>query len=128
MSDTRRRIVNLVSDITQATPADVEEANQFTKLQEWDSLMHVYLVLGIEKEFGTQFDIEEVTTITSVDDVVALMAKKRPEASLWVGSSVPNGPMENAATPDRIELNKLAPKLRVGRRIPQGYTAGRTAK
>ena len=79
MSDTRRQIVNLVSDIPQATPADVEEANQFTKLQEWDSLMHVYLVLGIEKEFGTQFDIEEVTTITSVDDVVALMAKKTPE-------------------------------------------------
>jgi acyl carrier protein len=81
MPDTRRRIVDLVCDIAQASPAEVEQANQFTQLPQWDSLMHLKLVLAIEQEFGVQFGIEDVSEIASVDDAVALLAKKTQEVS-----------------------------------------------
>jgi acyl carrier protein len=32
----------------------------------WDSLAHVRIVMGVEREFGVQLDVEEIETIKSV--------------------------------------------------------------
>lgn len=38
-------------------------------LREWNSMAHVSLILGIEKEFGLQFSTEELGTL---EDVAAI--------------------------------------------------------
>jgi acyl carrier protein len=43
------------------------------QLPAWDSLGHIRLVSSIEEEFGVQFSIEEIESLTSVGRVVALL-------------------------------------------------------
>ena len=80
MNETRRRIINLVSDVTQATFSEVEAAHEFARLPQWDSLMHLRLVLAAEAEFATRFDIQEVSTIASIDSFASLVENKMAEA------------------------------------------------
>lgn len=54
--------------ISQATTADDIEA--------WDSIMHVNLVLAVEKEFGVQMSAAEVGELDSVGSWIDLLAKR----------------------------------------------------
>jgi acyl carrier protein len=76
MAPTNERIAKVVSEIIEVPAQEVAAAAQFTDLSRWDSLAHLNVVLGIEQEFGVQFDIEELTQITGVDAVAALLARK----------------------------------------------------
>jgi len=42
----------------------------------WDSLMHVTLVLAVEKEFGIRLSSSEVTNLKNVGDFIDLIEAK----------------------------------------------------
>jgi acyl carrier protein len=37
----------------------------------WDSLAHVRIVMGVEREYGVQLDVDEIETIKSVREFYA---------------------------------------------------------
>jgi acyl carrier protein len=43
---------------------------------EWDSLLHVSLILAIEREFKIRFRIGEVEALQNVGELAALIAKR----------------------------------------------------
>ena len=45
-------------------------------VEEWDSLLHVSLVLAIEQKFGIRFRVGEVEATQNVGDLAELIAKK----------------------------------------------------
>lgn len=45
-------------------------------LPQWDSLVHVKLIMGCEEEFGIKFTIEETVESTSVGKLKAVLAAK----------------------------------------------------
>lgn len=47
----------------------------------WDSLMHINLIVAIEREFKVKFTTAEVTSLKNVGDLVALVEKKRAPKS-----------------------------------------------
>ncbi|MBU1432777.1 acyl carrier protein [Myxococcota bacterium] len=55
---------------TQTTAADIED---------WDSLMHVTLILAVEAEFGLRFNSGEISALKSVGDLVALIQRHQAE-------------------------------------------------
>ncbi len=76
MAEVRERVVKVLSQVL-GTPAEkVSTVDKFTDLEKWDSLYHINVVLGIEKEFGLHFDIQEVMLINSIKSVVDLVNKK----------------------------------------------------
>ena len=76
MADTRERVVRVVSEVAQAPAEAVARANLFADLDRWDSLLHLNVVLAMEREFGIQFDIAEVTAINSVEEAVAAIERR----------------------------------------------------
>jgi acyl carrier protein len=52
----------------EMTAADVET---------WDSLTHINLVVGIEREFKVKFTTAEVTSLKNVGDLATLVERKR---------------------------------------------------
>lgn len=44
-------------------------------IEGWDSLVHVNLVIAIEKEFGIKFKMEEFMTLKNVGAMVDLIGK-----------------------------------------------------
>ncbi|MFT3905869.1 MAG: acyl carrier protein [Steroidobacteraceae bacterium] len=45
-------------------------------VDDWDSLMHVRLILAIEQKFGIKFSAAEVGRLKNVGDLVQLIAAK----------------------------------------------------
>ena len=46
-------------------------------VDEWDSLMHVTLMLAVEKQFGLRFSSSEVARLKSVGELVDLITSKK---------------------------------------------------
>jgi acyl carrier protein len=46
-------------------------------VKEWDSIHHVMLLMAIEEHFGIEFDTTEVTSSSSIEDLVKLIESKR---------------------------------------------------
>lgn len=45
-------------------------------VDEWDSLMHITLVLAVEKEFGVKLNAAEVGKLENVGQMVELLARR----------------------------------------------------
>ena len=78
MADIRQRVTRIVSEVSRIPEDQVASVDRFTDLEQWDSLLHLNVVLALEGEFGVQFDIDEVTLINSVGEAVALVQRKAP--------------------------------------------------
>jgi acyl carrier protein len=44
-------------------------------VDEWDSVAHLDLMSEIEREFGVRFDLDEMTTLTSLPELQARLEK-----------------------------------------------------
>lgn len=42
----------------------------------WDSLMHINLIVAVEKEFGVRFTSREITGLNNVGDLITLISRK----------------------------------------------------
>jgi acyl carrier protein len=76
MKEIKQRIVKVLSEVLNIEPEKVSSGNEFTDLEKWDSLFHLNVVLGLEKEFDLRFDVTEVMMITSIDSAVELIRQK----------------------------------------------------
>jgi acyl carrier protein len=47
----------------------------------WDSLMHINLIVAIEKEFNIRFTTREMTALSNVGDLMDLIARKSGASS-----------------------------------------------
>jgi acyl carrier protein len=47
---------------------------------DWDSIMHITLVVEIEREFNVKFQMAEIEKLRNVGDLVAILATKQPRA------------------------------------------------
>jgi acyl carrier protein len=52
----------------ETTAADIES---------WDSLMHVSLILAVEKQFGVRFSSSEVSSLMNVGMLMELISAKK---------------------------------------------------
>ena len=51
----------------ETTSADIED---------WDSLEHINLVVAVEQEFGMKFNMNEVTTMKNVGEMVDIIMSR----------------------------------------------------
>ncbi len=76
MEEVKAGVVKVLSKVLNIPPQKVADTNNFADFESWDSLYHLNVVLGIEKEFGIHFDIQEVMLINSINTAVDLIKKK----------------------------------------------------
>jgi len=46
----------------------------------WDSIVHITLVVEIERQFNVKFQMAEIERLRNVGDLVAILAAKQPPA------------------------------------------------
>jgi acyl carrier protein len=76
VSEIRARAVEAISGIVSCTAEELERADRFTELGNWDSLMHLKVVLALEEEFGVQFALADVLQLQSLTRAVELVERK----------------------------------------------------
>jgi acyl carrier protein len=76
MSDTLDRLTGVFS---QVFDDELEIARETTAkdVEGWDSLMHVTLLINVEKVFGVRFSSSEVASLRKVGDLADLIEAKQ---------------------------------------------------
>jgi acyl carrier protein len=70
------RLTEVFRDVFDDDELTVFPAMTARDVDEWDSLMHITLVLAVEKEFGVKLNAAEVGKLENVGQMVELLARK----------------------------------------------------
>ena len=70
------RVQPIFQDVLDDPSLRVERGSSAESVEGWDSLAHINLVASIEKEFGIQFALGELSELKNVGDMIDLMERK----------------------------------------------------
>ena len=72
----RDRIVEVMSTLLKMSKNDIDSEVSPENVEDWDSLLHISLVLELEKEFEVKFLIEEVGDLINLKRITEIIEKK----------------------------------------------------
>ena len=72
-----QKVREIMSEILQLDPDSIEGSTSHDNTASWDSLNHINLVTALEQEFGITFEVEEIETMLSFDDILNVLASKQ---------------------------------------------------
>jgi acyl carrier protein len=70
------RVRRIVSDALQLPIEQVQPTTSPDDVEGWDSIQHLNMVLGLEQEFGVQFDPDEIEKLLSVELMAQFVESK----------------------------------------------------
>ena len=62
------KLLNLAADILNVKVDSITLSTSRSMLEEWDSLAHIQLIIGVESSFNIKIPIEEINDIQTIDD------------------------------------------------------------
>ena len=78
MSDTIERVTRVFRDVFQNDDIVIRRETTAADIEGWDSLMHVTLLLHVEREFGIRFNSTQVATLKDVGQLLDLIEAQQP--------------------------------------------------
>jgi acyl carrier protein len=76
MSDTLTKVNEVFCDVFDDEDIELAPETTAEDVDAWDSLMHVTLMLNIEKAFGVRFASSEVAGLKNIGELVGLIEAK----------------------------------------------------
>jgi acyl carrier protein len=76
MPDTLNRVTEVFREVFNDNDLDISLDTSAKDISEWDSIMHISLIINVEKEFGVRLNSTEVAGLQSVGDLVRLVDSK----------------------------------------------------
>jgi len=74
--DVLQRVGEVFRDVFDADDLSIDRETTAADVNGWDSLMHVRLMIAIEKAFGVRFSSSEVAGLPNVGALVDLVQRK----------------------------------------------------
>lgn len=74
------RVRRIAADLFDIPFEQIVPTSSPDAIENWDSLRHLNLVLGLEGEFGVQFSPEEIAKMQSVENIALLVQDKLSRA------------------------------------------------
>ncbi len=66
----------IMGDILRLNPEAIDSSVSRDNTPSWDSLNHINLITGFEQEFNVAFEVEEIESMFSYDDVIEVLERK----------------------------------------------------
>jgi acyl carrier protein len=76
--DLHRRLNRVFQDVFDDESIAITDGTAAKDIDEWDSLMHITLVVAIEKEFKVRLNAAEVGKLENVGGMLRLLAERAP--------------------------------------------------
>ena len=77
MSQMLEQLNEVFQDVFEDEDLQVQAQTSARDIDDWDSLMHVNLVLAVESRFDVRFTSTEVARLKDVGELMALVEKKQ---------------------------------------------------
>jgi acyl carrier protein len=78
MEGTLPRVTEVFRDVFNDDELVISRSTTAEDIVDWDSFMHVSLIIRIEKSFGIRFSSTEVANLRNVGELVDLVEAKSP--------------------------------------------------
>jgi len=72
----RRRLNRVFQETFDDESIEIFDEMTAADLDEWDSLMHITLVVAVEKEFGLQLNAQEVGQLQNVGQMLRILEER----------------------------------------------------
>ena len=76
MSETMERLQDVFREVFANDDLEISPATTAADIEEWDSLMHVNLMLAVENEFAIRFSSSEVAALKNVGELAGMVQRK----------------------------------------------------
>ena len=77
MTDTFDKLTDVFRDVFDDEELTVTRETTASDVPAWDSLMHVTLIVAVEKSFGVRFKSSDVASLQNVGELVDLIEASR---------------------------------------------------
>lgn len=67
------RVTDIFRDVFDDDELVILDSTNSEDIEDWDSLEHIQLIVGMEKEFKVKFDIKTVNSLENVGQMVDLI-------------------------------------------------------
>ncbi|MEQ3307157.1 acyl carrier protein [Fusobacterium varium] len=72
----KEKLQEIFRDIFDDEELVITEEMTATDIEDWDSLAQINLIIAIEKEFGVKFNLEEVSKLKNIGEMLDLIKLK----------------------------------------------------
>ena len=80
MDDRMERLNRVFQQVFDDDELQIDRQTSAKDVEGWDSLMHVTLIVNVEKAFNVKFSSSEVAALKDVGDLLDLIAARTPAA------------------------------------------------
>jgi acyl carrier protein len=80
-SDLIARLSDVFRNVLGDQLPELSRATTANDVAAWDSLMHINLIVAIEREFKVRFTTREINALRNVGDLMDLIARKSASAA-----------------------------------------------
>jgi acyl carrier protein len=75
-SEIHQKLTSVMRDIFDNPQLEISDTTTADDVDGWDSIMHVNLIVAVEKAFGISFTTKEVRGLANVGDLIQLIARR----------------------------------------------------
>lgn len=75
----KERLQEIFRDIFDDEELEIREEMSAEDIEDWDSLAQINLIIAIEKEFGVKFNLEEVSKLKNIGEMLIQIKSKLGE-------------------------------------------------
>ena len=75
----KERLQEIFRDIFDDEELIIREDMSANDIEDWDSLAQINLIIAIEKEFKVKFNLEEVSSLKNIGEMLELLSKNIKE-------------------------------------------------
>ena len=72
-----QEVKKILSTVLKTPIAKIDSTWSTITIDNWDSLKHIQVVLNLEKFFKIKFDVNEYNELTSFNNIINLLRKKK---------------------------------------------------
>lgn len=69
-------VKQIIADVLNIDAKSIDESTAKDHIESWDSLNHINLVMAIEQEFQVSFDVTDIESMISFNDIMEVLDRK----------------------------------------------------
>lgn len=76
IEDVMSKMTAIVKDVLDLDDLTLTSETTASEVEDWDSIMHVEIIVAVEEEFGVKFTTMEIEKFNTVGDIAGLTLQK----------------------------------------------------
>jgi acyl carrier protein len=78
----KSKLTAIIRDVLDDETITLTRETTAKDVEEWDSLAHISIIVAVEKEFQTRFDLYEIKRLRNVGDMIDLINNQHKNTAI----------------------------------------------